>query len=431
MKNGTGALRVAFFNYSDRWSGAEALIDQTILTLIARGVDARLFVMDRFTDKSYVHTLPHFFGERRMEYTFRKATGRNNFLFPSTAFLGFDSWIKGADLWHFHNLHGHFASIPLLARQSLKRPIVLSPVDQFLATGYCTYTLGCERFRDACGECPQLGLPYPGISRDTTSSLLAMKKASVAKSRFNILVHTKYLAEFYGSTFVSGRPIEQIYYGVNTNLFRPLDREACAARFNIPPADKSLTVGLIHSDVDDKRKGLLSFLSPLQSLANQEPGRIRVLAIGRSSEQVKEYANDNLPIWTLPFLPDQEALAMALNLCDVLLYPTHADNLSLTCLSALACGVPVVSSRVGGQGEAVKDGVNGFLCEPDRPDQFIASLEQLVKNPELRTRMSCEARRTVTEQFDLERYADNLIAYYDRVVQSWKGQVLARANAAT
>ena len=421
MKNGAGALRVAFFNYSDRWSGAEALIDQTIVALIARGVDARLFVMDRFTDRPYVHALPHFFFERRLEYYFRKATGRNNFLFPSTLFLGNDPWIRDAGIWHFHNLHGHFASIPALARQSLKRPVVLSPVDQFLATGYCTYTLGCERFRDACGECPQLGLPYPGISRDTTGTLLAMKKASVAKSRFSILVHTKYLADFYASTFVNERPIDQIYYGVNTNVFRPLDRAACAARFNVPLADKSLTVGLIHSDVDDKRKGLLSFLSPLQSLANREPGRIRVLAVGRSSEQVAECATDSLPVLTLPFLPDQEALATAFNLCDVLLYPTRAENLSLTCLDALACGVPVISSRVGGQGEAIRDHVNGFLCEPDRPEQFIQRLEQLVADPELRERLSLGARQTVVEQFDLDAYADNLVAYYDRVVRGWRG----------
>lgn len=421
MKNGTGALRVAFFNYSDLASGAEALIDQTITNLIGRGVDARLFVMDRFTDKPYVYALPHFFGERRLEYVFRKVTGRNNFLFPSTLFLGSDPWIRAADIWHFHNLHGHFASIPVLANQSLKRPTVLSPVDQFLATGYCTYTLGCDRFRDACGECPQLDLAYPGISRDTTGSLLAMKRASVAKSRFNILVHTKYLAEFYASTFVSERPIDQIYYGVDTNVFRPLDRKACSSKFGIPPPGKSLTVGLIHSDLDDKRKGLLSFLSPLQSLANQEPGRIRVLAVGRSSEQIRECSSDNLPVLTLPFLPDKETLATALNLCDVLLYPTRAENLSMTCLAALACGVPVISSRVGGQGEAIRDSVNGFLCAPDRPEQFIKSLEQLLANPELRERLSLEARRTVVEQFDLDVYADNLVAYYDRVVQGWKG----------
>lgn len=410
-------MRIAFFNYSDLASGAEALIDDTVTTLLGRGIEARLYVMDRFTERPYVHRLPHAFGERRLEYWFRKATGRNNLLFPSTMFLGFDRWIKEANLWHFHNLHGHFVSIPVLARQSRRRPIVLSPVDQFLATGYCTYTLGCDRFRDHCGECPQLDLPYPGISRDVTANLLTMKRLAMQRSKFNVLVHTKYLADFYASTFVAQCPVEQIYYGVNTRIFRPMEREAVARQFSISPAEHVLTVGLIHSDVDDKRKGLQSLLDPLQRLANRFPGRIRVLAVGRASERIKSAATGNLPVLTLPFLPGKENLAAALNVCDVLLYPTRADNLSLTCLSALACGVPVISSNVGGQSEAVSDNVNGFLCDPDRPEEFIDRIEQMITMGELVKRLSIGARKSATERFDLDVYVDNLIEYYDRITK--------------
>ncbi len=410
-------MRIAFFNYSDLASGAEALIDDTITTLLARGVEARLYVMDQFTDRPYVRQLPHFPGERRVEYWFRKATGWNNVMYPSTMFLGFDRWIKGADVWHFHNLHGHFASIPMLARLSRKRAVVLSPVDQFLATGYCTYTLGCNRFRDACGECPQLDLPYPGISRDATASLLAIKKSAINKSRFNILVHTKYLAEFYASTFVAQCPIEQMYYGVNTKIFRPLDRSFAARQFAITPDADVLTIGLIHSDIDDKRKGLLSYLDPLKELANKFPGRIRVLLVGRASDQIKSFSSNIMPILTLPFQTGKESLAAALNLCDLLLYPTRADNLSLTCLNALACGVPVISSDVGGQSEAVIDNVNGFLCNPDRPEEFIERIDQMVRMSDLVNRLSLGARKSATEKFDLDVYVDKLIEYYDRVAR--------------
>ena len=407
-------MRIAFFNYSDQASGAEALIDQTIRALIARGLEARLYVMDRFTDRPYVETIPRFPGERRVEYMFRRATGRNNFLFPSTLFLGRRSWVKDAQVWHFHNLHGHFASIPALARLSLRRPVVLSPVDQFLATGYCTYSLGCERYRDACGECPQLDLAYPGLSRDTTSELLAMKRTAVTNSRFNVLVHTKYLESFYASTFVGKRPIEQIYYGVDTQTFRPMNREV-QQDLGLSPTN-ALTLGLLHSDIVDRRKGLLPLISSLQSLAETMPGRLRLLVIGKSSERALELATANLPIVTLPFLPDSQSLAKGLNACDVLLYPTKADNLSLTCLNALACGVPVISSRVGGQPEAVRDNVNGFLCDPDRLDQFVERVGQLASDESLRKRLSAEARKIAVAEFDIETYIVKLIAYYNRLV---------------
>ena len=407
-------MRIAFFNYSDQASGAEALIDQTVRALISRGIEARLFVMDRFTDRPYVESIPHFPGERRVEYMFRRATGRNNFLFPSTLFLGRRSWVKDAQIWHFHNLHGHFASIPALARLSFRKPIVLSPVDQFLATGYCTYSLGCERYRDACGECPQLDLAYPGLSRDTTSELLAMKRSAVTNSRFHFLVHTQYLKKFYASTFVGTRPIEQIYYGVDTQTFRPMGREV-QTELGLTPTN-ALTLGLLHSDIVDRRKGLLPLITSLQSLAETMPGRLRLLVIGNSSERALELATESLPIVTLPFLSDPVSLAKALNACDVLLYPTKADNLSLSCLNALACGVPVISSRVGGQPEAVRDNVNGFLCDPDQLDQFVERVGRLAADESLRQQLSSEARRIAVAEFDIENYIVKLIAYYDRVV---------------
>ena len=407
-------LRVAFFNYSDQSSGAEALIDLTVRRLISHGVDARLYVMDRFTSRPYVHSIPHFFAERRLEYLFRRATGQNNYLFPSTLLLNRRDWIKDADIWHFHNLHGHFASIPVLSKLSWKKRIVLSPVDQFLATGYCTYALGCERFREACGECPQLDLPYPGLTRDTTSRLLAMKKTAVANSNFFLLLHTKYLANFYASTFVGTRPIEQIYYGVDTNTFHPMPREV-QKDLGLSLTDR-FTVGLLHSDIIDRRKGLLPLIVALRLLAERMPHRLRLLVIGRSSERALALATENLEVATLPFLKDDTSLAKALNACDVLLYPTRDDNLSLTCLNALACSVPVISSRVGGQPEAIRDGVNGFLCEPDRLDGFVERVAQLTSDADLRKRLAHEARQIAVAEFDIEIYINHLIAYYKRVV---------------
>lgn len=407
-------MRIAFFNYSDLSSGAEALIAQTVSALRQESVDARLYVMDQFTRDSY--SIPHFFGERRLEYIFRRTTGRNNILFPSTLLLDKWPWLKDADVWHFHNLHGHFASIPLLARQSRKRPVVLSPVDQFLATGYCTYTLGCERFRDSCGCCPQLGSSYPGLTRETTKELLAMKKKAVSKSRFNVLVHTKYLADYYRSTFVGQRPIEQIYYGIDIGVFAPANRKRAAGSLGITPADDRLTVSLLHSDFRDKRKRLSKMLEPLQQLAKRRPAQLRLLVIGRSSEEARAFATPELPIETLPFLESPSDLAKALNIADLLLYPTLADNLSLTCLSAMACGVPVISSNVGGQSEAIKDGVNGFLCNVEDLNEFVDRVEQLISDRELLRRLSCEARRTAVEMFDIRRYINKLMAYYENLL---------------
>jgi glycosyltransferase involved in cell wall biosynthesis len=414
-------LRIAFFNAQDRGSGAEALIQQTVEGLIARDVDVRLYTARYETGFSYVHSFPFFPAERKIEREFRKLTGYNDVLFPSTWALGRRAWIKDADIWQFHNLHGHFISIPLLASQSRRRPIVISPVDQSLSTGYCPYTLGCERYRESCGNCPQLDLHYPGISRDATSALLRMKKKAISRSAFNVLVHTEYLARHYASTFVGERPINRIYYGINTRTFHPMDRNLCAAHFKLP-LKRRFTVGLFHSLVSDKRKGIFPVLQLLRSLADRLPDRLEVVVVGHESEGAREYQTNNLPITTLPFLKSEPELAMALNLCDALLYPTQAENLSLTCLEALACGVPVISSRIGGQPEAIRDRVNGFLCEPNNNDQIVARTAELATDGSISRKLSAAARQTAVEKFDIETYVDNLVAYYQQILERQTGR---------
>lgn len=412
-------LRVAFFNFADRASGSEALICRTVEGLLARGVEARLYAQRRESGATYVHPFPLLRGEVRVESRFRTATGRNDTLFPSTLLLGRRAWIKDAHVWHFHNLHGHYVSIPLLAMQSRRRPVVLSPLDQFLSTGYCPYTLGCDRYLASCGNCPQLDLPYPGISRDATSALLAMKRAAMARSRFNLLVHTDYLARHLTETLAGAPPIEVLRYGVDTRVFRPMGREQAAAALGVTPP-RRFVAGLIHSNVADERKGLLPLLGLLRDLADRMPGRIEVLVVGHSSEAARRYETPNLPVTTLQFQKDEASVAAALNLCDVLLYPTRAENLSLTCLSALACGVPVISTNVGGQREAIRDGVNGFLCEPGADGQFVERIVQLAADAELARDMSAAARRTAVGEFDINTYVDNLILYYGRVLRRGK-----------
>jgi glycosyltransferase involved in cell wall biosynthesis len=410
-------LRVAFFNASDRSSGAESLICRTVEGSIERGVDVRLYALRRETGASYVYPMPLFRGELRLEHKFRSLTGLNDLLFPSTWRLGYQPWLKSADVWHFHNLHGHYISIPLLAALSKKRLVVLSPVDQFLSTGYCPYTLGCERYRFKCGNCPQLDLPYPGISRDATSALLRMKKFAARKSEFNILVHTDFLAQYYDSTFIGQLPITRLHYGIDTRVFRPMSRDSCARALGVD-ASRRFVVGLFHSNVAEKRKGLLELLGELGALADQMPGQIEVLIVGHRSERATEHETTNLRLTTLPFLTSDHELAMALNLCDVLLYPTKAENLSLTCLNAMACGVPVISSAVGGQGEAIVDGRNGYLCDPNESAQFIQRIAQLVADKTLLRQLATEARSTVAARFDINSYVDNLIAYYRQLLKT-------------
>jgi glycosyltransferase involved in cell wall biosynthesis len=71
---------------------------------------------------------------------------------------------------------------------------------------------------------------------------------------------------------------------------------------------------------------------------------------------------------------------------------------------------------VGGQSEAVRDNVNGFLCDPEQLDQFVDRVAQLAADESLRQRLSSEARKIAVAEFDIETYISKLIAYYNRII---------------
>jgi len=409
-------LKVSYFTShpASVASGSEILMYETAKALIARGHDARVYVMNARMDKDppfFAKQIPTFPLEQLAEHVLRRLTGLNDLFSPSTALLRFQPWIASSDIWHFHNLHGHYLSIPVLGLLSWTKRVVISPVDQFLLTGHCPYPSGCEQYRDGCGLCPRLNDRWPGISRNTTDILWRIKRLFHRFSRVNLFFHTHALANSYQTVFANDPPYPVIPYGVDIHSYRPIPRLDCAHRLGVK-LDSRFVAGFFHSHVSDPRKGIPSVIKKLGDLAKEIPERFELLVVGRGSEAVKDVVAPPLSATALPFLKHPYELANALNLCDVLLYPTQSENLSLTCLSALACGVPVISYDVGGQGEAVRDGVNGFLLPLNDEEGMAAALLKMMRDPDLRQRLSEGARRFAETFFDFDRYINDLIEYY-------------------
>ncbi len=88
------------------------------------------------------------------------------------------------------------------------------------------------------------------------------------------------------------------------------------------------------------------------------------------------------------------------------------DGIPTVLVEAMACHLPVVSTRVAGVPDLVHDGVNGFLVERRDVDEAADALSKLADDPELRARLGCAGRRTVEKGFDGEQSADQLVALF-------------------
>ena len=116
-----------------------------------------------------------------------------------------------------------------------------------------------------------------------------------------------------------------------------------------------------------------------------------------------------LPGVTLPgFVADPRPLFAA---ADAFVLSSAAENMPLALLQAMACGLPVVATSVGGIPEVVRDGVDGVLVPPGDAAALAAAFDRLT--PE----MGASARQRVVESFSIERCAAGLAAIYDEVAR--------------
>ena len=90
---------------------------------------------------------------------------------------------------------------------------------------------------------------------------------------------------------------------------------------------------------------------------------------------------------------------------------------------ALACGVPVVATKVGGLPEIVEDGINGFLVEPRSPSAIAEKVIWLLDNKESAKRLGANGRETVAQKFDINTTVREYYELYKEVLEGKKASV--------
>ena len=185
--------------------------------------------------------------------------------------------------------------------------------------------------------------------------------------------------------------------GVDFNLFKMMpERDVKKARAELlgdPAKRVVLFVGRIHP-----MKDLPTLLKAFKSLS-EEVGDVVLLIIGGGVEEAtcKALAEElritdkTLFLGVLP----NEQLPIYYNMADVYVLPSLYEEWSNTIMEAMACGVPVVATDVGGNPCLIRDGETGFLVPPKRPDLLAEKIRIILENEELARRMGEKAREEI------------------------------------
>jgi glycosyltransferase involved in cell wall biosynthesis len=150
-----------------------------------------------------------------------------------------------------------------------------------------------------------------------------------------------------------------------------------------------------------KRKGIYDLVCALAQIAAAQP-HARLVAGGSGElEEVRRLARElgverhlELPGWV-----DGEAKARLLAEAAIYVLPSHNENLPVSILEAMAAGLPVVSTRVGGIPDAVRHGSEGLLVMPGDKEALADGVLRLLGDPQLGSRMGAAARRRAAAEF--------------------------------
>jgi len=125
------------------------------------------------------------------------------------------------------------------------------------------------------------------------------------------------------------------------------------------------------------------------------------------------------PESTFAGLLDQESLRNLLRSATAVVVPSQwFENASMSVLEAMAAGVPVIASRIGGIPEQITDGREGLLVPPGDAEALAAAMRRLWNEPELAMQMGAKARQTVRERFAPSAHVAGLTEIYQNAIAS-------------
>ncbi len=209
--------------------------------------------------------------------------------------------------------------------------------------------------------------------------------------------------------------VDVIPCGVDLDIFHPVDQQFARKQLGLNGERILLFVGR-----PDPLKGLEILIEAAAQL--EDPEGVRVLVVGGhgaidelpAAHMMQEEIDPNEHVTFLGSV-QHELLPYYYGAADICVIPSYYESFGMVALEAMACGLPVVASRVGGLQSTVRDGETGYLIPWHCPEPFVDKLELLLDNEALRQNLG-DAARVAAEAYPWSSIAESLISIYEEVL---------------
>jgi len=215
--------------------------------------------------------------------------------------------------------------------------------------------------------------------------------------------------------FAKGKVVK-ISNGVDIVLFHPVDdlqKENLKRRFNFP----SLPV-LVYAGRLERGKGLAMLLMAWQRVV--KVGRESYLVVvgeGSEKDSLIDLAKQLQIIESVKFTGAVRDVNKYLQTGDCFVLPSSAEGLPNALLEAMATGLPVIATKIGGVEEVIENKKNGFLFEPGSVDQLAKGILTLLSQSDLAHKLGQQARRTIEENYAIDIISEKYLKLYAEIIK--------------
>ena len=301
---------------------------------------------------------------------------------------------------NLHWINAGFLNIETISK--FNRPVVWTLHDMWPFTGGCHYNQMCDRYQQSCGACPQLG---SSKQRDLSRKIWNRKGKTFRDLNLTVVTPSHWLAECArkSSLFKDFR-VECIPNGIDTSLYRPIDKRFAREVLRLPQDKQLILFGSLNA-TSDRRKGFhllqpaLQFLGQDTSIKDQ----IELVVFGANgpANSASVFAQKT---HYLGSFGDDLSLSLIYSAADVFVLPSIQENLANTVMEALACGTPCVAFNIGGMPDMIEHQQNGYLTAPyefeDLANGIRWVLSSLARSENSVSTLSKRSRDKVVEEFD-------------------------------
>jgi len=214
---------------------------------------------------------------------------------------------------------------------------------------------------------------------------------------------------------VSETKIYSGFNGVDTALYQPvkLNKKKKIKKLLSIPNKKIVTfVGRLAL-----RKGVDILIRAWGKVIQRFPDAyLLIVGSGEEEKKLKKLAKELNLINNVRFVGEVDNVVDYLHVTDIFSFPSRLEGAPNAVLEALACGLPVVATKIGGIVDIIYDEVNGILVHAESPDLLSQKLCNLLQDNKYRERLGQKARESALSRFSFEVVSKGYLEFYRELI---------------